>query len=65
FRSPVYDYKARWCKDLDDIMDYGLALNWRGQLYVNGYLMQVRPLLKSLLDHMPAGLQAFIQRFKP
>lgn len=63
--SPVYDYKARWCKDLDDIMDYGLALNWRGQLYVNGYLMQVRPLLKSLLDHMPAGLQAFIQRFKP
>lgn len=59
--SPAYDYKIKWASDLDDISDYALGLNMRGHFFVNGYLMRLRPMIKSVLDSMPLGIRRMIK----
>lgn len=59
--APAYDYKVKWSSDLDDISDYALGLNVRGCLYVKGYLMRVRPMIKSMLDNMPLGMRRVVK----
>jgi CelD/BcsL family acetyltransferase involved in cellulose biosynthesis len=59
--SPAYDYKIKWASDLDDISDYALGLNMQGRLFVNGYLMRLRPMIKTVLDNMPLGMRRVVK----
>jgi CelD/BcsL family acetyltransferase involved in cellulose biosynthesis len=59
--SPAYDYKLKWASDLDDISDYALGLNMQGRFFVNGYLMRLRPMIKTVLDNMPLGMRRVVK----
>jgi hypothetical protein len=33
----------------------------QGRLFVNGYLMRLRPMIKTVLDNMPLGMRRVVK----
>jgi CelD/BcsL family acetyltransferase involved in cellulose biosynthesis len=54
--APADDYKLRWADGTVDVIDWAVPISPKGRAYARIYLQTLRPMLKSVINAMPASI---------
>lgn len=58
FLKPASRYKLTWTSEVVPVVDYVFPLSWKGRLYTQVWLNQLRPAAKRLVLALPQNLRA-------
>lgn len=58
--APADDYKMRWADGTVDVIDWAVPISPKGRAYARIYLRILRPMLKSVINAMPASVNRLL-----
>ena len=58
--APADDYKLRWADGTVDVIDWAVPISPKGRAYARIYLQTLRPMLKSVINAMPASINRLL-----